>query len=119
MPRIANLRLPDILIGRMANLQGQLLIASPQMRDPNFHRSIVLIVRDEEDGAMGVIVNRPLEMSLREACEKVLETPCAAEGFLHQGGPCDGPMMLLHAGHSYGEAAGDLQVIPGVWFITN
>jgi putative transcriptional regulator len=103
----------------MGKLQGQLLIASPQMRDPNFHRTIILIVRDDDDGAMGLVLNRPLEMTLQEACDKVLDTPCIVEGFLQQGGPCDGPMMVLHAGHAYGETMGDLQVLPGVWFITN
>jgi putative transcriptional regulator len=103
----------------MANLQGQFLIASPQMRDPNFHRTIVLIVRDDEEGAMGLVLNRPLELSVKEACERVLETPCELEGNLHEGGPCDGPMMVLHAGDAYGEAMGDLEVFSGVWFITN
>jgi putative transcriptional regulator len=103
----------------MASLQGQLLVASPQMRDPNFHRSIILIVKDDGDGAMGVILNRPLEISIKDACERVLETPCAMEGYLHQGGPCDGPMMVLYEGDAFGSAAGDVEVFAGVWFITN
>ena len=103
----------------MPTLQGQLLIASPQMRDPNFHRTVILILRDEDDGAMGLVLNRPLEMTLKETCEKALDTPCGIDGFLHQGGPCDGPMMVLHAGHAFGEVAGDQQILPGVWFITN
>ena len=103
----------------MESLQGKLLIASPQMRDPNFHRSIVLIIRDDNDGAMGLVLNRPLELSISEACEKVLETPCEMEGYLHEGGPCEGPMMVLHAGDAFGEAIGDLEVLDGLWFITN
>lgn len=103
----------------MESLQGQLLIASSQMRDPNFHRSIVLIVRDEVDGAMGLVLNRPLELSIKEACEKVLETDCELEGNLHEGGPCEGPMMVLHEGDAFGEAAGDVEVLEGLWFIVN
>ena len=108
-----------IFLRSMDNLQGQLLVASPQLRDPNFHRSIILIVRDEEDGAMGLVLNRPLEMTVAEACAQVLETPCTVEASLHEGGPCEGPMMVLLAGEAYGEAIGDQEVFSGVWFITN
>ena len=38
---------------------GQLLVAAPMLRDPNFYRTVVLILRHDEDGAMGVVLNRP------------------------------------------------------------
>jgi putative transcriptional regulator len=102
-----------------SNLKGQLLVASPQMRDPNFHRTIVLIIRDEDDGTMGLVLNRPLELTISEACEKALETPCNVEGYLHHGGPCDGPLMVLHTGEAHGETSGNVKVCPGVWFSTD
>ncbi|MGH9892099.1 MAG: YqgE/AlgH family protein [bacterium] len=40
-------------------LAGQLLVAAPLLRDPNFYRTVVLILRHDEDGAMGVVLNRP------------------------------------------------------------
>jgi putative transcriptional regulator len=40
-------------------LAGQLLVAAPLLRDPNFYRTVVLILRHAEDGAMGVVLNRP------------------------------------------------------------
>lgn len=43
-----------------------LLIASPQMRDPNFERTVVLLWHYDEDGAIGVVVNRPLELRLSQ-----------------------------------------------------
>jgi putative transcriptional regulator len=80
----------------MESLQGHLLIASPSLRDPNFFRSVVLLVQHNDQGALGVVLNRPLEMSIQEAWPQVSELPCNAEGSLHQGGPCPGPLMVLH-----------------------
>lgn len=42
-------------------LTGQLLIAMPQMEDPRFARSVVYICAHTEDGAMGLVVNRPID----------------------------------------------------------
>src|SRR5260370_4763473 len=52
----------------MANsLAGQLLLASPSLRDPNFVRTVVLIGVHNEEGAMGVVLNRPSTVTVREA----------------------------------------------------
>ena len=45
----------------MDSLRGQLLIASPQLVDPNFERTVVLITEHGEEGAMGIVLNRPSE----------------------------------------------------------
>jgi len=42
------------------SLAGQLLIASPEMSDPRFVETVILLVRHERDGAMGIIINRPV-----------------------------------------------------------
>ena len=78
-------------------IQGQLLIASSRLMDPNFVRTVILLVRYGDDGALGLVLNRPLETSVKEACEKVLETPCNADGNLFQGGPCEGPLTVERA----------------------
>src|SRR4051812_33289830 len=96
----------------MPSLQGHLLIASPRLMDPNFARAVVLMVQHGDEGALGLILNRPLGTTLREVCEKVLETDCAIEAFLHQGGPCEGPLMVVHTD----EAGGEIEVMPGVHF---
>ena len=44
-----------------AFLTGQLLIAAPVMTDPRFDRAVVLMVRHDRNGALGIIVNRPIE----------------------------------------------------------
>ena len=80
----------------MASLAGKLLIASPRLTDPNFARSVVLLVQDDENGAIGLVLNRPLEVSLKDAIQKTLGDDVEIEGILHQGGPCEGPVMALH-----------------------
>jgi len=49
------------------SLQGQLLVASPDLDDPNFRRSVILILEHTSDGALGVMLNRRLGVSLDEA----------------------------------------------------
>jgi len=99
----------------MESLQGQLLIASPRLVDPNFARSVVVMVQHSDDGALGLIVNRPLQTSIKEVCEKALDIPCEIEAQLHQGGPCEGPLMVVHT-H---ETQSDIEVFPGVYFTTD
>jgi putative transcriptional regulator len=49
------------------SVAGQLLLASPSLRDPNFMRTVVLIGVHNEDGAMGVVLNRPSAVTVSEA----------------------------------------------------
>lgn len=52
---------------KQSNFAGQLLVAHPSMRDPNFRRSVLFIsAHDAEEGAMGVIINRPLDKQVSE-----------------------------------------------------
>jgi len=55
------------------NLTGSLLVAHPNMLDPNFRRAVLFIsAHDPDDGAIGVIINRPLDKSIGDL---VSETP--------------------------------------------
>lgn len=44
------------------SLGGQLLVATPKLLDPNFSRTVVLLLDHDEDGALGVVLNRPSEI---------------------------------------------------------
>jgi putative transcriptional regulator len=55
------------------SLAGQLLLASPALRDPNFERTVVLIGVHSEQGAMGVVLNRPSEVTVGEAAPQLEE----------------------------------------------
>ncbi|MCP5163245.1 MAG: YqgE/AlgH family protein [Hahellaceae bacterium] len=50
----------------MQTFRNQFLIAMPQMQDPNFAGTLTYICEHSEKGAMGIVINRPLEMSLGE-----------------------------------------------------
>lgn len=43
------------------SLTGQLLVATPEMGDPRFQHTVILMVRHDEKGALGIVINRPLE----------------------------------------------------------
>lgn len=47
-------------------LTGRLLVATPALEDPNFARSVVLILDHDEDGALGVVLNRASSLGMRE-----------------------------------------------------
>ena len=52
-------------------LTGQFLIAMPAMADPNFDRTVTYLCEHNEDGALGIIVNRPTDMLLGEVLEQM------------------------------------------------
>jgi putative transcriptional regulator len=68
------------------SLAGQLLLASPSLRDPNFMRTVVLIGVHGEDGAMGVVLNRPSTVTVREAVPQ-LEAAVDPSEPVYVGGP--------------------------------
>jgi putative transcriptional regulator len=94
------------------SLQGKLLIASAELRDPNFFHTVVLLVQHTEDGALGLVLNRPSETALSDVWGKVSESVCESREVLHVGGPCPGPLVTIHNEPSCGE----VEVIPGVFF---
>jgi putative transcriptional regulator len=73
-----------------ASLAGQILIASPALRDPRFEHTVVLMVRHSAGGALGIVLNRPLgERPLASLLEALGERNSAATGSLriYYGGP--------------------------------
>ena len=69
-----------------APLAGRLLVATPLLRDPHFRGSVVLVCRQDGDGCMGLILNRPLEAEVAEHLPgwQYLSSPPPA---IHEGGP--------------------------------
>ncbi|OYW33820.1 MAG: hypothetical protein B7Z51_00585 [Methyloversatilis sp. 12-65-5] len=72
------------------NLTGHFLIAMPAMADKNFARTLTLVCEHNDQGALGVIVNRPIDMSLEDLFERIeltLESPRFQGQPVYFGGP--------------------------------
>jgi len=93
-------------------LKGQILIASPLLGDPSFAQTVVLMVQHDAEGALGLVLNRPLDATLDDVWDQVSVEPCFRDELLHLGGPCDGPLMVLHNLPDLGK----LMVVDGVYF---
>ncbi len=93
-------------------LAGQLLIAMPSMDDPNFARTVLLVCAHTDDGAMALVLNRPLARPSFEALLEQLDvqpTPPARQIRLCEGGPVDhGRGFVLHTNDWKGD--GSLEV---------
>lgn len=70
----------------MESLKGQLLIAGPALWDTNFRRSVVLIADHDQEGALGVILNRPAGTTIGESVPE-LSSLVGPEAELYVGGP--------------------------------
>jgi putative transcriptional regulator len=69
------------------SLTGRLLVAAPQLIDPNFARTVVLVCRhDDEDGALGLILNRPTDIAVGDHLPGWVEVVSRPE-VVHLGGP--------------------------------
>ena len=95
-----------------SSFTGHLLIASPRMDDPNFARTVLLLVQHDDEGAFGLVLNRPSDSTVRGLWEQVGEGPCHRDDVVHIGGPCSGPLMALHTCHQVSQK----QVLPGLFF---
>ncbi len=76
------------------SLSGQLLLAAPTLMDPNFSRAVVLIGAHSEDGAMGVILNRPSQVTVGEAVPQ-LEPAVDEQETVYLGGPVQPDSIVL------------------------
>src|SRR5919107_1396620 len=72
--------------GSMEFLRGALLVAAPTLLDPNFQRTVVLVTEHTDEGAMGLVLNRPTETTVAEAAPELSGLTGPAER-VHQGGP--------------------------------
>lgn len=70
------------------DLIGRLLVASPQLGDPNFERTVVLLLDHGPEGALGVVLNRPTGLPVDEILEVWRDEAMAAPpGVVFRGGP--------------------------------
>ena len=97
------------------SLKGQLLVAGPTLVDPNFRRTVVLVGEHSDEGALGVVLNRPSETTVEEA---VPELGALVEGpvLVHFGGPVQPSAIVVLADFADPERAGAI-VLGSVGFL--
>jgi putative transcriptional regulator len=82
------------MMGRMTETAaGRLLVATPLLSDPNFERTVILVCFHDENGAFGVVLNRPVEARAADLVpdwEPLISPP----GTLHAGGPVERASFL-------------------------
>lgn len=86
--------LPVAAQGRLAPARGMLLVAGEGIADPRFQESVILLVRYDAEGVVGVILNRPTKLTLGKAFPGMVaiekrDTP------LYYGGPVDQRLLLV------------------------
>ncbi len=72
------------------DLTNHFLIAMPALADPNFHHTVTYMCAHSEEGAMGIVINRPLEIELGEVLSQMdlnIDDPDVALRPVYQGGP--------------------------------
>lgn len=69
-----------------SSTRGRLLVATPDLRDPNFARTVVLMLEHSAEGALGLVLNRPSEVRVDDALPDWAGV-CAAPACLFLGGP--------------------------------
>ncbi|MBM4003071.1 MAG: YqgE/AlgH family protein [Planctomycetes bacterium] len=79
----------------MKSLKGQFVVASPHLTGGNFFRTAVLVLNHDHDGALGVVLNRPIANPMQEIWED-LGVEAVAGQAIFLGGPVPGPILALH-----------------------
>ena len=96
-------------------LTGHFLVASRYLSDPNFARSVVLMIHHSDEGAMGVVVNRPSDKTVQDVWEMIGNDPCDRDDRIFIGGPVPGPVVALHSIEPFSEH----EVLPNLYVATN
>lgn len=99
------------------------IVAMPQLADPNFYRTVVLLLKSNHQGAFGLVINRPAEFTVAELCDN--------QGIAYRGpdrlpvmvgGPveADSHLLVLHGDEPlFPEgSAEEIQISPGVFLVT-
>ncbi|MBK5294608.1 MAG: YqgE/AlgH family protein [Acidobacteriia bacterium] len=96
---------------------GVLLVASRELRDPNFRDSVVLLIHYDRSGAMGLIINRPVKLRLEELLEELPEARGMKDP-AYEGGPVT-PQGVWALFRSTAKPPKTVEVMPGVFLISS
>jgi putative transcriptional regulator len=90
--------------------RGRLLVASPDLLDPNFRRTVVLVLTHDADGAVGLVLNRPTDIAIGEALPQWRDAS-APPACLYVGGPVQPDAAI---GLGFGASAEGDPVLGGI-----
>jgi putative transcriptional regulator len=103
------------------NLTNHFLIAMPALKDPNFEKSVTYICEHSDEGAMGIVINNPLNIPVREILEQLdieENAPGIPDNPIYLGGPVNGERgFVLHDSDTEWDST--LQVKDGISVTTS
>lgn len=95
------------------SLRGQCLVASKSLRDPNFYKTVVLLLEHGEQGATGLIVNRPSSIKVSHALSALFSLP-ESDDVVFVGGPVEpSALLMLHNADSFQDS--ESSPVPGLY----
>lgn len=102
-------------------LTGQFLIAMPALADPNFNRTVSYVCEHSDQGALGIVINRPSDLVLGEILDQLSLTPAdtaVSEETVYAGGPVQQDRgFVLHDGGDHWDSS--MSVSKGVTVTTS
>ncbi len=90
--------------------KGRLLVATPPLEDPNFDRTVVYVIEHHDDGALGLVLNRPMDEGLDEPLDRWVDVQ-SDPPVVFNGGPVETNALIALA-HTKGEVAEDEHLAP-------
>jgi putative transcriptional regulator len=96
------------------SLQGQLLISSPLLHDPNFRRTVVLMTHHDDEGAMGLVLSRPSEIRVADAVPELADL-AGTDDLVYVGGPVQPEAVVVLIEH---ESEPDLPIVGNIAFMS-
>ena len=96
-----------------ASLAGRLLVATPALLDPNFHRTVILMCVHGDEGALGIVLNRPSESDVLDHLPEWRHL-AASPAVVFSGGPVE-PTTALALGRAATSVEGEAEAEAGGW----
>ena len=90
--------------------KGRLLLATPPLEDPNFDRTVIYVLEHHDEGALGLVLNRPMDERLGEPLDAWVELQ-SRPSQIFSGGPVE-PEALIALARTTGEVADEEHLAP-------
>lgn len=90
--------------------KGKFLVARPELIDPNFSRTVVYLFEHTEEGAAGVVINRPSKHTVADLASTIFNDEIDWEKPIHVGGPVGGPLLVVHQDADWADEEVDSEI---------